>query len=91
VRYRTAAILSVGLIIGMFGLPELLWAVFLPSLRRGLPDPVPSYEQILLNFALFCGMYRFLVVPAVVSVLFAIAGFTRPSRPRVKTHSSPIW
>jgi hypothetical protein len=91
VRYRTAAVLSVALIVAMFGLPDLLWAVFLPALRQGLPNPVPDYEKILLNFALYCDMWRFLVVPPAVSVFFAIASFTRPSRPRqVKTHPSPI-
>jgi hypothetical protein len=39
VRYRTAAISCFSLIGIMFGLPALIWAVFLPSLREGLPNP----------------------------------------------------
>lgn len=45
-RYRTAAILSVVLIGGMFGLPEAIRAVFLPSLEQGIPAQVPGYERV---------------------------------------------
>jgi hypothetical protein len=45
----------------MFGLPAIIWAVFLPSLRQGLPDPIPDYERILLETAVFCGSWKWLL------------------------------
>ncbi len=81
-RYRTAAILSVVLIGGMFGLPAAVWATFLPSLRQGLPDPLPGYERVLLNVAVFCDSWRFLLALPIVGVLFAVAAFTSTSRVR---------
>jgi hypothetical protein len=53
-RFRTAAIMCFVLIGGMWGLPALIWAIFLPSLKQGLPNPLPAYERILLDFAVFC-------------------------------------
>jgi hypothetical protein len=61
VRYRTAAILSgilVVLVGGMFGFSAAVWAIFLPFLDQGFPDPVPVYEQVLLHTAVFCGVWK---------------------------------
>lgn len=52
-RYRTATILSIVLIGGMFAVPAVIEAVFLPSLKQGIPNPLPGYEQILLCFSRF--------------------------------------
>lgn len=57
VRYKTAGILSAVLVVvtaAMFALRAAVWAVFLPSLKQGLPDPIPGYEKILLEVAVFC-------------------------------------
>jgi hypothetical protein len=84
VRYRTAAILSVVLIVvagGMFGLEAAVRAAYLPSLEQNLP--ISGYERILLGVALFCGRFRWFValltLPAVL-VLFTVAVFTSDSR-----------
>jgi len=37
----------------MFAVPAAIWAVFLPSLKRGLSDAIPGYETILLDIASF--------------------------------------
>ncbi len=75
-RYRTAAILSVALVGGMFGLPVVIKAAFLPSLRQGLP--VPGYEKILLEVAIFCLRFSWLLALPITVVLFTVAGLTHP-------------
>jgi hypothetical protein len=62
VRYRTAAISCVALIGGMFGYPALIWAIFLPSLKQGLPNPLPAYEKALLDVAVLCGEWKWLLL-----------------------------
>jgi type II secretory pathway component PulF len=59
----------------MFALPALIWAVFIPSLKQGLPNPIPAYEKILLDLAVFCGDWRWLLALPIVGLglLFAIA------------------
>jgi len=82
VRYRTAGVLSVVLFAvtaAMFALPAAVWAVFLLSLKQGLPDPIPSYEKILLEAAVFCVTWKWilaLLALPIVGVLFTIAEFT---------------
>jgi hypothetical protein len=78
VRYRTAAISCFVLIGGMFGLPALIWAVFLPSLRQGLPNPLPAHERILLEIAVFCGDWKWLLAIPILGLglLFTIAELT---------------
>ena len=82
-RYRTAAISCFVLIGGMFALPAAIWAVFLPSLKQGLPNPLPAYEKFLLDIAVFCGVWKwFLTLPILgLGFLFSIAALTG-SRPR---------
>lgn len=77
-RYRTAAISCFVLIGGMFGLPALIWAIFLPSLRQGLPNPLPAYERILLEIAVFCGDWKWLLAIPILGLglLFTIAELT---------------
>lgn len=91
-RYRTAAILSLVLIGGMFGLPEAIRAAFLPSLEQGIPTPLPAYERVLVGIAVFCFRFRwFLALPivAVVVVLFTVAGFTSAMRARKRGGTHP--
>jgi hypothetical protein len=75
VRFRTAAILSVVLIGGMFAFPTVVFGAF-PSLGEGSPNSVPGYERILLGFVVFCGLFRWFLSFPIVVVLFAIAAFT---------------
>ena len=46
----------------MFAVPATIWAVFLPSLKQGLPDPIPINERVLLEIAVFCGSWKWLLV-----------------------------
>ena len=62
VRYKTLAISCFGLLGAMFAVPATIWAVFLPSLKQGLPDPIPIYERVLLEIAVFCGSWKWLLV-----------------------------
>ena len=79
-RFRTAAILSVVLVGGiLFIVPAVVEAVFLPSLRQGVPDPIPRYEQILLGAALFCHRFRWFLAPTTVLLVFLIAACSRES------------
>jgi hypothetical protein len=80
VRFRTAAILSAVLVGGMILLPAVVKAVFLPSLRQGLPNPVPGYEQVLLRVAAFCLRFSCLLALPTVAVFFLIAAFTSESK-----------
>ena len=62
----------------MFGLPVVIWAVFLPSLKQGLPSPLPAYEKMLLDIAVFCGDWKWLfALPTLgLGLLFTIAELT---------------
>ncbi len=60
-RYRTVSILCFALVLGMFGLPAIVWAVFLPSLQQGLPNPIPGYERSLLEIAVLCDHWKWLL------------------------------
>jgi len=83
VRFRTAAICCFALIGGMFSYPAIVWAIFLPSLRQGLPDPIPAYQSILLGIAVFCSDWRFILVLPIagLGLLFTIAEVTGRDRP----------
>ena len=92
-RYRTAAILSVVLVGGMFILPAVVKAVFLPSLRQGFPNPVPVYEQMILHVAAFCLRYNWLLALPAIGMLFLIAAFTNESGVRAEGrafHDAPF-
>ena len=79
-RYRTAALLTVVLIGGIFVVPNVVWAVFLPSLKQGLPNPIPGYERILLEFAVFCDTWRFPFALPIVAAPFSFAALTTKPR-----------
>jgi len=75
VRYRTLAISCFGLLGAMFAVPATIWSIFLPSLEQGLPDPIPAWERLLLDIAVFCGWWKwFLVLPLLgLGMAFTIA------------------
>jgi len=74
VRYRTAAILSVVVIVSMFTFPRAVEDILLPS----LPDPVPGYDQVLLIVAEFCLRWSWVLAPVIPIVLFTVARLTTP-------------
>lgn len=78
-RYRTAAILSVVLIGGMFGLPAVAMAVLRPAMEQGVP--IPIYERILFAVAEFCLTFRWLLALPILSVLFTVAAFSHSGIP----------
>ena len=88
-RYRTAAVLAVVLIGGMFAVPSAIMAVFLPSLNQGIPDPLPGYEHVLLAVAAFFLTWRFLLALPIAFLLFAVAAFTSASTGRQQHGPSP--
>jgi hypothetical protein len=61
VRYRTLAISCFVLLGAMFAVPAAIWAIFLPSLEQGLPVPIPVWERVLLEIAVFCGSWKWLL------------------------------
>jgi hypothetical protein len=79
VRYRTAAVLSVAIIGGMFILPAGVWIVF-PALKQGYSVSLASYEIILLGLVEFCLRFRWFLALPIVMVLFTFAAFTNNSR-----------
>ncbi len=87
-RFKTAAIWSAVLVAvtaGMFALPAAVWAVFLPSLKQGLPDPIPGYERVLLEVAVFCTTWKWmlaLIALPMVTVLFTVAEFMSNTQAR---------
>ncbi|MFY9672829.1 MAG: hypothetical protein WAK13_00160 [Terriglobales bacterium] len=83
-RYRTAAIFSVVLIVvtgGMFAIESVLKTTFIPPLHSNLP--LSGFDRNLISVALFCGFYKWLLALftfAAVPVLVTIAVFTSDSR-----------
>jgi hypothetical protein len=73
-RYRTAAILSVVLIGGMFVVPAAVKDLLLPSLEQG--GAIPYYDRVILGVAVFFLSWRFFLALPIPVVLFAIALFT---------------
>ncbi|MGB6403409.1 MAG: hypothetical protein WBF26_11225 [Candidatus Sulfotelmatobacter sp.] len=76
-RYRTAAVLSVVLIGGMFGLDFVVKHLLLPSLEQG--GVIPFYDRVLLGVAVFFLSWRVILALPIVVVLFTIAVFTNES------------
>ena len=87
-RFRTAALLSIALIGVMFGFPAAVEAIFVPSLRQGIPSPIPVYEQILLGAGVWCLQFHWLLTPPIVLLLFTTATLTGVGR-RVKRFTAP--
>lgn len=76
-RYRTAATVSVLVVIVMFGIPATVEAFLLPRLS----NPVPFYQQSILGFAVFCLRWRVLLLLPLTVLPFVVAAFT-PNRGR---------
>ena len=74
--FRIAAISCFALISGMFALPAFVEAVYGPSLSQGFPNPLPTYEHILVYMAVLCIELKWLVGLLVVplGVSFTIIG-----------------
>lgn len=83
-RSRTAAVLCFVLLGVMFGLPAAVRALILPSLEHDLTSPIPAYEQILLEIALFCGHWKWLLLVPVggLGLFFTIVELTRSPQAR---------
>ena len=78
-RYRTAAILSVVLIGGMFVLPVAAKAVLSGYVEHGLV--IPLYLRIFFGFAAFCLSFSWLLALPIVGVLFTLAALTHARAP----------
>jgi hypothetical protein len=80
-RFRTAAILSVVLVGGMFATSIAGGALARWHLGRGELE-IPNYERMFFGIAAFCSSFRVLLAIPIVSVLFTIATFTNQARQR---------
>ena len=80
-RFRTAAILSVVLVGGMFATSIAGGALAHWHLGRGDVE-IPNYERMFFGIAAFCSSFRVLLAIPIVSVLFTIATFTNQARQR---------
>lgn len=78
--YRTAAILTVLLVLGIFVLPHVVIAFLIPSLTQGAPGPVPGYEQLLLEFTALCYSWRIPFAFPIIAAPFSIAALSGKSR-----------
>lgn len=78
--YRTAGIASAVVIGAMFLFPAVVMAVFLPSVKLGLPNPIPFYERVLLETAIFCMRWRFILLFPIIGTSFTVAAFGREWR-----------
>lgn len=93
-RYRTAAILSVVLIVvtgGMFAIESVLMTTFIPPLHSDLP--LSGFDRNLIAVALFCGHYKWLLALftlAAVPVLLTIAVFTCDSKVGDAARPTPL-
>ena len=80
-RFRTAAILSVVLVGGMFATSIAGGALARWHLGRGDVE-ISHYERMFFGIAAFCASFRVLLAIPIVSVLFTIATFTNQARQR---------
>ncbi len=77
-RYLTAAVLSLSVIVLLYGFPAAVKAFLLPNLH----DPVPLYQQWILEAALFCLRWRFFLVLPATALPFILAAFTQERHKR---------
>ena len=75
-RYKTAAILAVIIIGGMFCLPAVVFAVF-PTMKHG---SIPFLRSVVY----FCVLFRWFLALPIITVLFTVAAFTSDSRREVR-------
>ena len=81
-RLRTAAILSVVLIGGMFALRTAAYHLALSYVEQGVKE-VPSSARIFFIIAAFFYSFWWLLAPAIVCALFTVAILTSQSRQRL--------
>jgi len=80
-RFRTAAILSVVLVGGMFVIPILMEHVALAYVAQGVKT-IPFYVRILFGIGAFCASFRVLLALPTVAILFTIAIFSSQAQAR---------
>ena len=80
-RLRTAAILSVILIGGMFALRSVSYHLTLSYVEQGVKEIPPSARMFFVITAFFYSFW-WMLAPAIVGVLFTVALLTRQSRQR---------
>jgi hypothetical protein len=80
-RFRTAAILSVVLVGGMFA-TSIAGGALARWLWEHGNGGLPIYTRMFLEVAAFCSSFRVLLAVPIVSVLFTIATFTNQARQR---------
>jgi len=78
VSFRTAAILSVVLVGGMFMMPHAGYAVAQWYVEH--PVEIPLYARLFLGVSSFFASFRILLALPTVAVLFTIAIFTSQAR-----------
>lgn len=76
--YRTAIILCIVLIGGMFVLPAFAMSLANHYAEQGLY--VPFYLRVYFAFSVFLLTFRFFLIPPIVAVLILIAALTGKSR-----------
>jgi hypothetical protein len=81
-RLRTAAILSVVLIGGIFALRSAGYHLALSYAEQGVKEIPPSARIFFIITAFFYGFW-WLLAPAIVGVLFTVALVTSQSRQRL--------
>jgi hypothetical protein len=79
---RTAAILSVVLIGGMFGLRSAGYHLALSYVEQGVKE-TPPYARVFFVITAFFYSFWWILAPAVVGVLFTVALLTSQSRQRL--------
>ena len=80
-RFRTAAILSVVLVGGMFVAPIAMRHVALAYLAQGVKT-IPPYQRIFFGIGAFCASFRVVLAIPILAILFTIATFTNQAHPR---------
>jgi hypothetical protein len=61
-------------------MPAIIWAIFLPSLKHGLPGPIPLYQRVFLEIAVFYGMWKWLLLLPLfgVGIAFTVIELASP-------------
>jgi hypothetical protein len=80
VSYRTAAILTVGLVFAIFVLPHVVIVVLLPSLAQGPTGAIPGYAQPLFEFTALCYSWRIPFAFPIIAAPFSIAALSGKGR-----------
>ena len=78
--YRTAAILSVVLVGGMFAVSFATMAAAGRVMEHGVE--IPGYERAFLGFGFFVAQFKWVLAMPIFAVLFLLAACTSKSRVR---------